>query len=70
MFVLLSFTPFQPTPGLAIWSLLIFVLFWVIMGKFAFKPIARALEQRESDIQMRWMQPKCQRRNGQSEGAE
>lgn len=51
MFVLLTFTPFQPTPGLAIWSLLIFVLFWVIMGKFAFKPIARALEQRETDIQ-------------------
>ena len=51
MFVLLSFTPFQPTPGLAIWSLVIFVLFWVIMGKFAFKPIARALEQREADIQ-------------------
>ena len=51
MFVLLSFTAFQPTPGLAIWSLVIFVLFWVIMGKFAFKPIARALEQREADIQ-------------------
>ncbi|MBL0023789.1 MAG: F0F1 ATP synthase subunit B [Saprospiraceae bacterium] len=51
MFSLLSFTPFQPTPGLAIWSLLIFLLFWYIMGKFAFRPIADALEKREDDIQ-------------------
>ncbi|MCE2788376.1 MAG: F0F1 ATP synthase subunit B [Saprospiraceae bacterium] len=51
IFSLLSFNPFQPTPGLAFWSLLIFVLFWVVMGKFAFKPIAQALAQRENDIQ-------------------
>ncbi len=51
MITLLSFTPFQPSPGLAIWSLLIFVLFWWLMSKVAFKPIAQALEQRESDIQ-------------------
>ena len=51
MIILLSFTPFQPTPGLAIWSLLIFLLFWIIMGKFAFKPIAQALAKREDDIQ-------------------
>jgi len=51
MFSLLNFTPFQPTPGLAIWSLLIFILFWIIMGKFAFKPIAHALAKRENDIQ-------------------
>ncbi len=48
---LLSFTPFQPTPGLAFWSLIIFLLFWFVMGKFAFKPIAKALEKREHDIQ-------------------
>ncbi len=51
MIALLSFTPFQPSPGLAIWSLLIFLLFWFIMGKYAFKPIAKALEKREHDIQ-------------------
>jgi F-type H+-transporting ATPase subunit b len=51
MIVLLNFTPFQPTPGLAFWSLLTFLLFWFIMGKFAFKPISEALEQRENDIQ-------------------
>ena len=51
MIALLTFTPFQPTPGLAIWSALIFILFWVIIAKFAFKPIAQALEKREVDIQ-------------------
>ena len=51
MFVLLDFTPFQPSPGLAIWSLLIFGLFWFIMSKVAFSPIAKAIETRENDIQ-------------------
>jgi F-type H+-transporting ATPase subunit b len=51
MFVLLDFTPFQPSPGLAIWSLLIFGLFWFIMSKVAFKPIAKAIQTRENDIQ-------------------
>jgi F-type H+-transporting ATPase subunit b len=51
MFSLVSFTPFQPTPGLAIWSLLTFLLFWFIMSKVAFKPISEALAKRENDIQ-------------------
>jgi F-type H+-transporting ATPase subunit b len=51
MITLLNFTPFLPSPGLAIWSLLIFLLFWFLMSKVAFKPIANALEQRENDIQ-------------------
>ncbi len=50
MIYLSGFAPFQPTPGLALWSLVIFVLFWLIMGKYAFKPIANALKKRESDI--------------------
>ncbi|MCB0645115.1 MAG: F0F1 ATP synthase subunit B [Saprospiraceae bacterium] len=45
------FSVFQPSPGLAVWSLLIFVLFWTIAGRFAFKPIAKALEKRQNDIQ-------------------
>ena len=48
---LLSFTPFQPSPGLALWSLIIFFIFWYLIVKFAFKPIVSALEKRESDIQ-------------------
>ena len=45
MIALITFAPFQPTPGLAIWSLVIFLLFWFLAGKFAFKPIAEGLPQ-------------------------
>jgi len=51
MMSLLLFAPFQPTPGLALWSLIIFLLFWFIMKKLAFKPIMEALKKREDDIQ-------------------
>jgi len=51
MIFLISFTPFQPTFGLAFWSLVIFLLFWALMAKFAFRPIAEALQKREHDIQ-------------------
>lgn len=51
MFSLISFNPFIPSPGLAIWGLVIFLLFWFIMGKVAFRPIAEALSKRENDIQ-------------------
>jgi F0F1-type ATP synthase membrane subunit b/b' len=64
MFVLLSFTLFN-LHRTCFLSLVIFVLF-AIMGKFAFKPIARALEQREADIQM--PRPKSARRDGYLEG--
>lgn len=51
MITLLTFEPFLPSPGLAIWSALIFLAFWLLMAKYAFKPIANALEKREHDIQ-------------------
>jgi F-type H+-transporting ATPase subunit b len=51
MIILAAFPPFQPTPGLALWSLVIFLLFWWLMSKYAFKPIASALKTRETDIQ-------------------
>lgn len=51
MIHILLFAPFQPTPGLAIWSVIIFLLFWFIFGKLAFKPIVEALNARETDIQ-------------------
>lgn len=51
MFSLISFNPFMPSPGLALWGLIIFLIFWLIMGKVAFKPIAEALSKRENDIQ-------------------
>lgn len=51
MMNLILFAPFQPTPGMAIWSLVIFLLFWFIFGKLAFKPILNSLTNRENDIQ-------------------
>lgn len=56
MFTLLSegnsaFSLITPDPGLAIWSLIIFVTLWVILGKFAFKPIVNALKERENSIE-------------------
>jgi F-type H+-transporting ATPase subunit b len=38
-------------PGLLIWTTIIFLLFWFLMSRFAFKPIGEALKKRESDIQ-------------------
>lgn len=51
MTTILLFAPFQPSPGLAIWSLVIFLLFWFLMSKMAFKPIVEGLRKREEDIQ-------------------
>jgi len=39
-----------PEVGLAIWSLIIFVILWIVLGKFAFKPITKALKEREDSI--------------------
>jgi F-type H+-transporting ATPase subunit b len=51
MIFLLDFTPIMPDFGLLFWTTVIFLLFWFIIGKFAFRPIAEALKKRESDIQ-------------------
>ena len=51
MFYLLDFNPILPDFGLIFWSGLTFLVFWFIVGKFAFKPIAGALRKREDDIQ-------------------
>ena len=51
MFYLLEFNPIKPDIGLILWTSIIFLLFWFLIGKFAFKPIAQALRKRETDIQ-------------------
>ncbi|MDX1943222.1 MAG: F0F1 ATP synthase subunit B [Saprospiraceae bacterium] len=51
MIFLADFTAMQPNPGLILCTALIFILFWTLMGRFAFKPIQNALKQREEDIQ-------------------
>ena len=45
------FDPLKPDPGLFFWTVIIFLLFWALVGKFAFKPIADAIKKREDDIQ-------------------
>ena len=51
LFILADFSPIKPDFGLLFWTLLIFLLFWGIIGKFAFRPIKDALKKREDDIQ-------------------
>lgn len=48
---LADFSVIRPEPGLLIWTLLIFALFWFLLGRFAFGPIQKALKKREQDIQ-------------------
>jgi len=45
------FWPILPEPGLIFWTILIFFLFWMLMSRFAFKPIADALAKRNGDIE-------------------
>lgn len=45
------FAVFQPSPGLAGWTLVIFLIFWYLVYKLAFKPIVSALNSRQSEIQ-------------------
>jgi F-type H+-transporting ATPase subunit b len=51
MLLLDSFSLITPEPGLVIWTVIIFVILWLILGKFAFKPIAEALKNREQTIE-------------------
>lgn len=51
MIFLADFSVIKPEPGLLFWTTLIFLIFWFLMSRFAFKPIAQSLKQRELDIQ-------------------
>ena len=51
MLFLADFSVIKPEPGLLIWTTVIFGLFWFLMSRFAFKPIAASLKKRETDIQ-------------------
>ncbi len=46
-----GFTLFQWTPGVAIWTLIIFGLSLPLMIKFVFGPITRALEERDQKVE-------------------
>ena len=49
--MVLLFDPLRPDPGLFFWTVIIFFLFWMLIGKYAFKPISEAIAKREGDIQ-------------------
>ena len=49
--VLMDFNPIKPDLGLIVWTTFIFALFWFLIGRTAFRPIANALKKREEDIQ-------------------
>ena len=51
LFVLADFSVIKPDFGLLFWTTVIFLLFWFLIAKFAFRPIAIALKAREEDIQ-------------------
>lgn len=51
MVFLAGFPVMMPDPGLLFWTTIIFLLFWFIMSRVAFKPIANSLKERETDIQ-------------------
>lgn len=51
MIFLSDFSVIQPNFGSIFWSAIFFLLFWWLIGRFAFKPIANSLKKRESDIQ-------------------
>lgn len=46
-----DFNVIKPDFGLIFWTTIIFGLFWLLVGKFAFGPIKEALRKREGDIQ-------------------
>jgi F-type H+-transporting ATPase subunit b len=50
MMYLADFSVIKPDVGLIFWSTIFFLLFWLLIGKMAFKPIKDALKNRETDI--------------------
>ena len=51
MVFLADFSVIKPDPGLILWTSVIFLLVWVILGRTAFRPIQTALKKRDQDIQ-------------------
>lgn len=41
----------SPNGGLMVWTLVIFIILWVVLSKYAFKPITKAVEDREHALQ-------------------
>lgn len=39
-----------PSLGLVFWTTVVFLIFWTLVGKFAFRPISESLKNRENSI--------------------
>ena len=50
MLFLAGFSVMDVDYGLTFWTLVVFVILWVLLSKFAFKPIVQALDERSSSI--------------------
>ena len=51
--MLLGFDPMSlltPDLGLVFWTTIVFLVFWLLVGKFAIKPITKAIKDREHSI--------------------
>jgi F-type H+-transporting ATPase subunit b len=51
MLFLAEFTVIQPEIGLLFWTTIIFAVVWFFLGKSAFGPISKALQDREESIE-------------------
>jgi F-type H+-transporting ATPase subunit b len=50
MILLADFNPILPEFGQFFWTTIIFLLVWLVLSRVAFKPIAKALKDREQSI--------------------
>lgn len=41
---------FEVNPGLSVWTIIVFLMFVFVLGKFAWKPMLQMLEEREKGI--------------------
>lgn len=46
----IEFSPIKPEVGLLFWSTIVFAILWLVIGKLAFKPIIKALNDRSNTI--------------------
>lgn len=51
MFFLADFSVIQPDIGLIFWTSILFLILWFILGRVGFKPIQKALKERENSIE-------------------
>ena len=50
MMFLVDFSVIKPDIGLIFWTSILFLTLWFFLGRLAFKPIAKALKDRENSI--------------------